>query len=125
MTVEVPDKRIVSSLKFYGFKEEFQSTYAPVVAELRNQDETVAQEMKVDLGHRKTAEVLCKADTATTFSVIASFDGVTEDKTLYQSSLAETEHHQVYRVGTRYLIVKSAAAGSAGDKVTLLVGAKP
>jgi len=99
--------------------------HSPVVVELRNQDETVAQEIKADLGHFKTAEVLCKADTATTFTIISSFDGVNEDKTLYQSGVAETEHHQIYTVGAQYLIVKSDAAGAAGDKVTLLVGAKP
>lgn len=100
------------------------SDLAPVIAELRDQDETVAQEMLVDLGTYSTVEVLCKADAATTFTLIISFDGVTEERIIYQSSIAETEHCSTYSVGAQYLIVKSAAAGVAGNKVTLLVGAK-
>jgi len=96
----------------------------PITGELRNQDLTVAQELVVDLEGKSVLEVVCKADAATTFTVILSFDGTTEDYTLYQSPSPETTYRNVWTVGARYVKVKSAAAGSAGDKVSLLVSGK-
>ena len=96
----------------------------PKSAELYDADETSAQSISLDIGGFKLVEVVCEADTATTFTVEYSFDN-SHWFTYYSSASAETSYNDVFWTGAQYIKVSSAANGSSGDTVSLAIGAKP
>jgi hypothetical protein len=96
----------------------------PKKAELYGADETVAQTISLDIGGFKLVEVHCEASTVTTFGVEISFDN-TNWFTYYTSPAAETSYSDVFQTAAQYVRVSSAAAGVAGDIVSLVIGAKP
>jgi len=96
----------------------------PKKAELYGADETVAQSISLDVGGFKLVEVYCVADAATTFTVQFSWDN-THWFTYYTSPAAETKYSDVFWTAAQYIKVSSAAAGAAGNKVSLVIGAKP
>jgi len=86
-------------------------------------DETIAQEITLDVGNRVQAECLMIATTATIFYVDVSDDG-TNWVNVYTSSVAETEKRYATPMGARFIRVRSDAAGAAGDLVSLFISAK-
>jgi len=96
----------------------------PKKAELYSADETVDQTVTLDIGGFKLVEVVCEADAATTFTVEYSFDN-SHWFTYYSSASAETSYNDVFWTAAQYIRVRSSAAGASGDKVRLVVGAKP
>ena len=96
----------------------------PKKAELYEADETSAQSVILDVGGFKLVEVQASADTATTFTVEYSWDN-SHWFTYYSSPSAETSYNDVFWTGAQYIRLSSAAAGSSGDKVSLVIGAKP
>ena len=96
----------------------------PKKAELYGADETSDQTISLNIGGFKLVEVVCEADTATTFTVEYSFDN-NHWFTYYSSASDETSYNDVFWTGAQYIRVSSASAGGAGDTVSLVVGAKP
>jgi len=94
-------------------------------AQIINADETVAQSISLDTKGSRLLEVYASASTATTFTFEVSHDNVNWI-TWYTSPAAETEYggDKTMWNGYRYVKLSSAAAGVAGDTVSLYLGAK-
>jgi|Deesub1362A_J573_1020465.scaffolds.fasta_scaffold00327_7 hypothetical protein len=86
-------------------------------------DETSNQSIVLDTDGRRLLGVYASADTATTFTLEGS-DDLTNWHTEYTSASAETSYKDVLWNPWRYVRLSSAAAGSAGDTVTLKLSAK-
>ena len=95
--------------------------------QLLNADETTAQSITLDtIGHGEVVSIYANATTATTYTVQVSNDN-TNWINVYTSSSAETTYSGSLTdefKGFRYVKLSSAAAGSSGDTVTLIVCAK-
>jgi hypothetical protein len=94
-----------------------------VYAQLIGADETVAQSVTLDTKGHKLVEVWAEATAATTFTLEFSNDNINW-VTYYTSAAAETEYKNTLWNGFRYVRLSSAAAGVAGDTVTLILAAK-
>lgn len=94
-----------------------------VYSQTINADETVAQSITLDTKGHKLLEVWAEASAATTFTLEFSNDN-TNWVTYYTSATAETEYKKTLWCGFRYVRLSSAAAGAAGDTVTLILSAK-
>jgi len=98
-----------------------------IFAQTINADETSAQSITLDTVGHTVVSVYAKATTATTFTIDVSNDN-TNWVNYYTtaSTSGETEHTD--NLGNlnafRYVKLSSAAAGSSGDTVTLIVSAK-
>jgi len=91
--------------------------------ELYEADETSAQEVFLDLekvGRSKVC-IIAKASVATDFIVQASADNIHWYDV--ETFSAVTSAYKVYDWATRYVKLKSAAAGVAGDTVDLILSA--
>ena len=86
-------------------------------------DETVDQSIELDTKGHKLLEVYAKATTATDFKLDVSPDNSTwiEGYLVWSST---TEVKETLWNGFRYVRLRSAAAGSAGDTVDLFLSAK-
>ena len=98
-----------------------------VYSQLWGADETLAQSEALDTkGHGKAVSIYAHATAATTFTVDVSMDN-TNWVNFYTSGATETDYSgaltDAYRA-FRYVKISSAAAGAAGDTVTLIFGAK-
>jgi hypothetical protein len=94
-----------------------------VYEQLIGVDETLAQSVTLDTKGHKLVEVWATATAATTFTLEFSNDN-TNWVTYYTSAAAETEYKNTLWNGFRYVRLSSAAAGVAGDTVTLILAAK-
>ena len=94
-----------------------------IVAQLLNADETSAQEVSVDLEDffGRIVEIYCEATTATNFYLDASTDG--SNWFNIKSWSSTTKVHEGFFNAFRYLKLRSDAAGSSGDTVTLIITA--
>ena len=91
-------------------------------AKLYAVDLTVAQEITLDTEGRHTLEVLAMADAATTIRLDVSVDNSTWIMN-FHSWVGVTMVKEGYLNAYRFVRLKSDAAGSAGDKVTLMLTA--
>lgn len=86
-------------------------------------DETSPQSITLDTKGHKLLEVYAKATTATTFYLDVSPDNSTWIEG-YMTWSSVTEVKETLWNGFRYVRLRSAAAGSAGDTVDLYLSAK-
>jgi len=86
-------------------------------------DETVAQELTLDMKWRKLLSIYVKASTATNIHLDVSFDGITwlEDFKVW-SSVSEVK--ETLEVAFRYVKLRSDGAGTSGDTISLYMSAK-
>lgn len=90
-----------------------------VIASLVGADLTVAQNITINLDGRTTLSIYAIADAATTFTLEMS-DTSTFDLITYKKEYATvTTVSDIFTTGWQYARFKSAAAGVAGNKVTL------
>jgi len=101
-----------------------QSVLANKFQQLINADETVAQSITLDTEGCKLLEVYATAAASTTFHLDVSNDN-TNWFTDYKTYSAVTSVKDTLWNGFRYVKLRSDAAGSAGNKVTLSLAAKP
>jgi len=92
-------------------------------AQLINADETTAQSVVLDTKGYKILEVYAKADVATNFYLDVSNDG-TNWINDYDTKSGVTEWKDTMWNGFRYVRLRSDAAGTSGNKVTLILAAK-
>ena len=102
-----------------------------VKSELRDADLTTAQSITLDTKGKRTLEVYAYATAATTFHLDASNDGTNWIEDVHMDTSTTTNPWaSVTRVNEgffnsyRYVRLRSEAAGSSGDKVTLILVAK-
>jgi hypothetical protein len=93
-----------------------------VEAALYSADETVAQSVTLDTEGRPTLEVFALADAATTFKLDVSVDGTMWINN-FQVWSSVTSVKAGYLNAYRFVRLRSDAAGSAGNKVTLILTA--
>jgi len=94
-----------------------------VYTQLIEADETTAQSVVLDTKGFKILEIYAKADAATTFHLDVSNDG-TNWINDYDVKSGVTEWKDTMWNGFRFVRLRSDAAGSSGNKVTLILAAK-
>jgi len=94
-----------------------------VYTQLIDADETTAQSVVLDTKGYKILEVYAKADVATNFYLDVSNDG-TNWINGYFTQNNVTEWKDTFWNGFRFVRLRSDAAGSSGNKVTLILAAK-
>lgn len=101
----------------------YNDVFKHIYVQLIDADETSSQSITIDLGGRSLVGVFCRATTATTFHLDVSNDNVNwfNDVVTYQST---TFVNDVIKTCFRYVRLRSDAAGSSGDKVTLVLCGK-
>ena len=107
------------------FSNDFKDAFGPLSQTLYAADETVQQELDMDLGAttgRYIVEAAGHADVATTFTLDTSVDGVHWFNT-YTSAAPETDYHAGYGNAMEFIRLRSAAAGAPGNKVNLALTA--
>ena len=93
-----------------------------VEARLYNADETVAQSITLDTEGRSTLEVFAIADVATNFYLDVSVDNSVWTTDFF-TWLNVTEVREGFMNAYRFIRLRSDAAGSAGNKVSLVLTA--
>jgi len=101
-----------------------QSILASKYAQLLNANETAAQSVTLDTEGCKLLEVYATAAASTTFHLDVSNDN-TNWFTDYKVYSAVTKVTDTLWNGFRYVKLRSDAAGSSGNTVTLSLAAKP
>ncbi len=97
---------------------------APPLSEtLINADETAAQSITLDTKGYKIVSIYCEATAATDFTIELSPDNT--NWWTYHTASSVTSYNDTITTAFRYVKVSSAAAGAAGDTVTLMISAKP
>jgi len=104
--------------------QQVRDKFTPVYSQLIGADETTAQSITLDTGHRKLLEVYATADASTTFHLDVSNDNTNWINDYYTWS-AVTSVKGTYWNGFRYVRLRSDAAGVSGNKVSLYLAAKP
>ena len=93
-------------------------------AELRDADETVAQELTLDTEGNKLLEIYVKATASTNIYLDVSTDNASWVEG-YDAWLSVTEVKETYWNGFRYVRLRSDPAGASGDTVTMILSSKP
>ena len=94
-----------------------------IYTSLINADETVAQSVVLDTGARSLVSIFAIADVATNFYIDLSVDNVVWFNSVLTYNNT-TLVNDVIRTAFRYVRLRSDAAGSQGNKVTLVLAAK-
>ena len=95
---------------------------SPRESHIYDADETVDQEITLDLNGRSALGVYAEASAATTFILEGSVDNSKWFEVKRWENV--TKVNDVFKFAFRYARLKSLAAGASGDKVTLILTAK-
>lgn len=95
-----------------------------IVEAVYGADLTKPQSVAIDVAGFKLVEAYAESTSPTTFRLEFSFDGK-HWLTYYESPAPELKYNDVILTAARYMRLSSQPAGAAGDKVTLVLAAKP